>query len=87
MAVVMVAEPRRAAARGEQTHINKQVLPQAPSPTMTSLRRISAMIALVTIEGGKNWTGGESDADRAGLGASAAEGGGEMRKDATSVDG
>lgn len=27
-----------------QTHINKQVLPQAPSPTMTSFRRISAMM-------------------------------------------
>jgi hypothetical protein len=27
----------------EGTHINKQVLPQAPSPTMTSFRRISAM--------------------------------------------
>jgi hypothetical protein len=28
-----------------KTHINKQVFPQAPSPTMTSLRRISAMAA------------------------------------------
>jgi hypothetical protein len=26
------------------THINKQVLPQAPSPTMTSFLRISAMV-------------------------------------------
>jgi hypothetical protein len=26
-------------------YINKQVFPQAPSPTMTSLRRISAMVA------------------------------------------
>jgi hypothetical protein len=26
------------------THINRQVFPQAPSPTMTSLRRISAMV-------------------------------------------
>jgi hypothetical protein len=26
------------------TNINKQVLPQAPSPTMTSFRRISAMV-------------------------------------------
>jgi hypothetical protein len=26
------------------THINRQVFPQAPSPTMTSLRRISAMM-------------------------------------------
>lgn len=26
-----------------QTHIRRQVLPQAPSPTMTSLRRISAI--------------------------------------------
>lgn len=29
------------------THISKQVLPQAPSPTMTSFRRISAMICMV----------------------------------------
>lgn len=29
--------------RQQQTYINKQVLPQAPSPTMTSFRRISAM--------------------------------------------
>ena len=28
-----------------RTYINRQVLPQAPSPTMTSLRRISAMAA------------------------------------------
>lgn len=27
------------------TYINRQVLPQAPSPTMTSLRRISAILA------------------------------------------
>lgn len=27
------------------TYINKQVLPQAPSPTITSFRRISAMVA------------------------------------------
>ena len=27
----------------KQPYINKQVLPQAPSPTMTSFRRISAM--------------------------------------------
>lgn len=26
------------------THINRHVFPQAPSPTMTSLRRISAML-------------------------------------------
>ena len=26
------------------THIKRQVFPQAPSPTMTSLRRISAML-------------------------------------------
>jgi hypothetical protein len=26
------------------TYINKQVFPQAPSPTMTSFRRISAMM-------------------------------------------
>lgn len=33
------------AAREERTYINKQVLPQAPSPTMTSFRRISAMVS------------------------------------------
>jgi hypothetical protein len=26
------------------THMSRQVLPQAPSPTMTSLRRISAIL-------------------------------------------
>jgi hypothetical protein len=30
-------------------YINKQVLPQAPSPTMTSLRRISAMVAFTVV--------------------------------------
>jgi hypothetical protein len=31
---------------GTQTHINKQVLPQAPSPTMTNfLRSSAAMVA------------------------------------------
>ncbi len=30
---------------GTRSYINKQVFPQAPSPTMTSLRRISAMTA------------------------------------------
>ena len=37
---------RRMRKRGgkEETHINRQVLPQAPSPTMTSLRRISAIL-------------------------------------------
>lgn len=29
----------------DSTYINKQVFPHAPSPTMTSLRRISAMAA------------------------------------------
>lgn len=33
---------------GDGTHINKQVLPQAPSPTMTSFRRISAMVCVKT---------------------------------------
>lgn len=28
----------------EQTYMSKQVLPQAPSPTMTSFRRISAIV-------------------------------------------
>ncbi len=28
------------------TNINRQVLPQAPSPTMTSFRRISAMVCI-----------------------------------------
>lgn len=35
-----------------ETYINKHVLPQAPSPTMTSLRRISAMAARVQDLGG-----------------------------------
>jgi len=30
--------------RAAATNINKQVLPQAPSPTMTSFRRISAIV-------------------------------------------
>lgn len=30
--------------RKRVTHINRQVFPQAPSPTMTSLRRISAIL-------------------------------------------
>jgi len=36
----------RLLAKGSRlsTHISKQVLPQAPSPTMTSLRRSSAMV-------------------------------------------
>lgn len=38
-------EGRRWGRCTRQTYINKQVLPQAPSPTMTSLRRISAMVA------------------------------------------
>lgn len=32
---------------GGATHISKQVLPQAPSPTMTSFRRISAMVRVL----------------------------------------
>jgi hypothetical protein len=40
--IVISAEVRT--SRVEATHINKQVLPHAPSPTMTSLRRISAMV-------------------------------------------
>lgn len=35
----------RARERKGRNYINKQVFPQAPSPTMTSLRRISAMMA------------------------------------------
>ena len=35
------------------TYINKQVFPQAPSPTMTSLRRISAMTAAGKLERGE----------------------------------
>lgn len=42
---------RYEAEKAEQTHINKQVLPQAPSPTMTSFRRISAMISEGSGEG------------------------------------
>jgi hypothetical protein len=40
------------AARG--AYINKQVLPQAPSPTITNFRRISAMVVSVRFEGGKD---------------------------------
>jgi hypothetical protein len=32
------------------TYINKQVLPQAPSPTMTSFRRISAIVTVVGVK-------------------------------------
>ncbi len=32
------------------TYIRRQVLPQAPSPTMTSLRRISAMVKVVVVD-------------------------------------
>lgn len=51
------------AAREERTYINKQVLPQAPSPTMTSFRRISAMVAdgylgLKTGEREREWMSG-----------------------------
>jgi hypothetical protein len=35
--------------------INKQVLPQAPSPTMTSFRRISAMVSGVVFGGRGRW--------------------------------
>ena len=35
------------------TYINRQVFPQAPSPTMTSLRRISAILAARNVEGSK----------------------------------
>jgi hypothetical protein len=31
------------------THMSKQVLPHAPSPTMTNLRRISAICAVVSM--------------------------------------
>lgn len=31
--------------RGRSTYMSRQVFPQAPSPTMTSLRRISAICA------------------------------------------
>ena len=43
--VVMVAAELDA-RRLMGTHINKQVLPQAPSPTMTSFRRISAIVGV-----------------------------------------
>lgn len=39
-------QQRRGLEKGATTHINKQVLPQAPSPTMTSFRRISAMVCV-----------------------------------------
>lgn len=41
-----LAQPRSKAAGENETHINKQVLPQAPSPTMTNfLRSSAAMVA------------------------------------------
>ena len=40
-------------ARGlERTYMSRQVFPQAPSPTMTSLRRISAMAVELWVVGG-----------------------------------
>ena len=33
----------RSCTERKETYINRQVFPQAPSPTMTSLRRISAI--------------------------------------------
>jgi hypothetical protein len=42
--LVVDLEPRRQQRKG-RTYINKQVLPQAPSPTITSFRRISAIVA------------------------------------------
>jgi hypothetical protein len=39
-------QPTAVGRESEDTHINKQVLPQAPSPTMTSfLRSSAAMVA------------------------------------------
>jgi len=37
----------KAPGKGCGTYINRHVLPQAPSPTITSLRRISAMVEVV----------------------------------------
>jgi hypothetical protein len=42
----MAGEAGWIAKQDSFTHINKQVLPQAPSPTMTSFRRISAMVSV-----------------------------------------
>ena len=41
-AAAAAGRPRPARTNSGETHINKQVLPQAPSPTMTSFLRISA---------------------------------------------
>lgn len=49
----------------EETHINKHVLPQAPSPTMTSFRRISAMAT----RGERGCGRVESEGDHGGSGA------------------
>lgn len=53
-------EMKRASARTSgncflENMIRRQVLPQAPSPTMTSFRLISAMIALMGGRLGGNW--------------------------------
>lgn len=42
-----------ATAEEVEAYINRQVFPQAPSPTMTSLRRISAMLCRCTRQ--QNW--------------------------------
>lgn len=39
-----ISSRRRGRERGDGTHINKHVFPQAPSPTMTSFRRSSAIL-------------------------------------------
>ena len=57
-----VAAEKAAEAAGQQledwlTHINRHVFPQAPSPTMTSFRRSSAILEDVICEmkGGRLW--------------------------------
>lgn len=48
------------AAKGEGgvgTYMSRQVFPQAPSPTITSLRRISAMMVLCGAEDGSSGKG------------------------------
>lgn len=42
---VSVSSRSRMCDGGGETHMSRQVFPQAPSPTMTSLRRISAICA------------------------------------------
>lgn len=57
VAGAVAAEKAAEAAGGVATHINRHVFPQAPSPTMTSFRRSSAILEDVgcEMEGWRLW--------------------------------